>query len=177
MDIDAGTKRADGKIELSTRYSTSGSDMYFGMNQLSKELASLRFYAYALVLTLLTACSGGPPHQDPSWILVQITNVNMVVGEWEGIVKKEDAIFQEGSVRLKIRDNGTYLFVGQSPSKTALGAGSLDIRDGRLIGDTDRRAITFALYDHKGQSIIVVESANAETGDRYHGEFTQANNR
>jgi len=151
--------------------------MYFGMNQLSKELASLRFYAYALVLTLLTACSGGPPHQDPSWILVQITNVNMVVGEWEGIVKKEDAIFQEGSVRLKIRDNGTYLFVGQSPSKTALGAGSLDIRDGRLIGDTDRRAITFALYDHKGQSIIVVESANAETGDRYHGEFTQANNR
>jgi len=152
---------------------TSGSDMYFGMNQLSKELASLRFYAYALVLALLMACSGGPPHQDPSWTLVQITNVNMVVGEWEGIVKKEDAIFQEGSVRLKIRDNGTYLFVGQSASKTALGAGFLDIRDGRLIGDTDRRAITFALYDHKGKSIVVVESTNAETGDRYHGKFTQ----
>ena len=147
--------------------------MYCGMDQLGKEPASLRFYACALVLALLTGCSGGPPHQGPSWTLVQITDVNMVVGEWEGIVKKEDAFFQEGSVRLKIRDNGTYLFVGQSASKTALGAGSLDIRDGRLIGDTDRRALTFALYDHKGKSIVVVESINAETGDRYYGEFTQ----
>ena len=62
-----------------------------------------------LSLGLLIGCSSGPSPQDPSWKLVPITDVGMVVGEWEGVVKKEHATFPEGSVRLMIRPNNTYL--------------------------------------------------------------------
>ena len=138
------------------------------------ELASvLRVYAGVFVLAVLTGCGGGPSQQDPSWKMVQITDVSMVVGEWEGLVKKNNGTLPEGSVRLMIRDNSTYLFAGQSASKVAVGSGVLEIRDGRLIGDTERRAVKLELFDHKGKSVIVLDGTNRETGERYHGEFTK----
>lgn len=143
------------------------------MNQLGKRTLGLSFHLTALVLALLVGCSGWSHDQDPSWTLVQITDVKTVEGNWEGPIKKEDAFFAEGTVRLMIRGNGTYVFVGQSVSKVALGAGSLKVQDGRLIGDTDRRALTFLLYDHNGKPVIVVQSNNLETGARYDGEFTK----
>ena len=105
--------------------------------------------------------------------MVQITDVSMVVGEWEGLVKKNNGTLPEGSVRLMIRDNSTYLFAGQSASKVAVGSGVLEIRDGRLIGDTERRTVKLELFDHKGKSVIVLAGTNRETGERYHGEFTK----
>jgi hypothetical protein len=130
-------------------------------------------YAGPLGLAILTACAGGPTQQDPSWKLIQITDVGMVVREWEGAVNKDNATRPEGSVRLMIRGNGTYLFAGQSSSKEAVGSGELVIRDGRLIGDTEHRLITVSLYDHKGKTVVYVEAKNTETGERYHGEFTK----
>jgi hypothetical protein len=72
-----------------------------------------------------------------------------------------------------IRPNNTYLFAGQSISNMAVGTGDLEARDGRLIGETERRAVTFTLYDHKGKAVILVESTNHETRERYRGEFTK----
>jgi hypothetical protein len=129
-------------------------------------------YAW-LGLMLLTACSSGPSSKDPSWKLVPITDVQMVAGEWEGLIKKDKATFAEGSVRLIIRANNTYLFAGQTASKVAVGSGDLERRDGRLVGDTDRRAVTFTLYDHKGSAVVLVEATNHETGERYRGEFSK----
>jgi hypothetical protein len=31
-----------------------------------------------------------------------------------------------------------------------------------------------SLYDHKGKAVVLVESINHATGERYHGEFTKA---
>ena len=86
-------------------------------------------------------------------------------------MKNEQALLLPGTVRLMIRENGTYLFVGQDAMKSAVGSGFLDIRDGRLIGETDRRAVTVTLYDHKGTPILHADSINYQTGDRYHGQF------
>jgi hypothetical protein len=97
----------------------------------------------------------------------------MVVGEWEGLIKKEHATFAEGSVRLVIRANQTYLFAGQTASKVAVGSGNLATHDGRLQGNSDRRAVTFTLYDHKGSAVVLVEATNHETGERYRGELTK----
>jgi hypothetical protein len=126
-----------------------------------------------LMVALFVGCAGGSPQHDASYTLVPITEVGMVVGEWEGLVKKDHATLPQGSVRLMIRPNSTYLFVGQSASNVAVGSGDLEPRDGRLVGDTGVRAVTFTLYDHKGKPVVHVESTNHATGERYHGEFTK----
>ncbi len=130
-----------------------------------------RVCACVLALGLVTACSSSPGHGDPSWTSVPITQVSQVVGEWEGTVKKNRAMMPSGSVRLMIRENGSYLFVGESFSDVALGAGMLQPDDGRLVSASDRRVVKLSLYDHKGVSVVLVEGTNRETGGRYHGEF------
>jgi hypothetical protein len=145
-----------------------------GMDQRDEGTGSLRLYAGALVLgMILTGCAGGPSPEDPSWTLVPITDVSMVAGEWEGTVKEHGAIIPEGTIHLTISENGTYKFVGQRLDDVALGSGFLEIRDGRLSGDTERRIATIALYDHEGKAVLVVDSTARQTEKRYHLELTR----
>ncbi|MGE3154870.1 MAG: hypothetical protein AB7G48_10730 [Nitrospiraceae bacterium] len=143
------------------------------MNPLAKLANQLRLYGGILVLGILVGCSGEPLYKGPTWRLVEMTDLNMVIGKWEGTVKKEGSTFSTGSVYLMIHENATYQFVGQSGENAAVGAGSLELRDGRLIGNTRRRAVTLTLYDHAGRPVLAVDSTSRETGDRYHGEFTK----
>ena len=143
------------------------------MASCDNEVRWLRLTIWALVVGVCAGCAGGSPQQDASWRVVPITEVGMVVGEWEGLVKKDHATLPEGSVRLMIRANSTYLFAGQTTSRAAVGSGDLEMRDGRLVGDTEKRAVTFTLYDHKGKAVVLVESIIHETGERYRGEFTK----
>ena len=129
------------------------------------------------LLAILVGCAGSPPHEGKEWTHIPITDVHMVVGDWVGVAKRQTALLPEGSVRLMILENSTYVFAGQTTSKAAVGAGPLRIHDGRLIGDTDQRALRISLYDHKGQSILAVEATNHETGDQYRGDFTKLHNR
>jgi hypothetical protein len=133
----------------------------------------LRLPIGAFVVGLCVGCAGGSPQQDASYKLVPITEVGMVVGEWEGLVKKDHATRPEGSVRLMIRTNSTYLFAGQTATTVGVGSGVLETRDGRLVGDTDKRAVRFTLYDHKGAAVLLVESTNHQTGAQYRGELTK----
>jgi len=73
------------------------------MNHLTKTAGLLRVYASVFVVGIIIGCSSTPNQGDPSWILVPITDLNMVVGEWEGTVKKERSTFAGGSVRFMIR--------------------------------------------------------------------------
>ena len=134
----------------------------------------LRLSLGVCMLAVTAACASGPPQEDRAYKLVPITEVTMVVGDWEGLVKKNHATLAEGSVRLMIRANNTYLFAGQSASNVAVGSGELEPRDGRLVGDTEKRTVKFTLYDHKGKAVLLVESTNHETGDYFSGQFTKA---
>src|SRR5262245_12470912 len=100
-----------------------------------------QFSTGAILVGVLTGCAS--PQQDASYKLVPITEVGMVVGEWEGWVKKDHATFPEGSIRLMIRANSTYLFAGETLSTAAVGSGDLEPHDGRLVGNTEKRAVTF----------------------------------
>ena len=133
----------------------------------------LRFSVGVFVVGLLIGCAGASHQHDASWKLVPITEVGMVVGEWEGLVKQDHATLPQGSVRLMIRGNLTYLFAGQGTSTVAVGSGNLEMLDGRLVGDTEKRAVRFTLYDHKGKAVVLVESTNHATGERFSGEFTK----
>ena len=143
------------------------------MKQLHNTARLLRIYAGLLVVGMLAGCFGGSLQGNPSRTRVEVADVRTVAGDWEGTVKKEHGIIPAGTVRLTIRDNGSYMFAGQTTSDVVLGAGHVEVRDGRLIGETDRRVLTLSLYDHKGEAMLVVESTNKQSGDRYHGEFTK----
>lgn len=145
------------------------------MTSLAQIASPLRPYLGLFLLAILIGCSGGPSHHDSSWIPAQVTDVSMVVGEWEGTITKGDDWLPTGSVRLTVRQNGSYLFAGQNKARLPfVGTGSLIVRDGLLIGDSGHRSVTFTLYDHKGKAVLAVESTSHETGARYHGDFTKA---
>jgi hypothetical protein len=103
--------------------------------------------------------------------MMPITDVRMVVADWEGTLKKNGALWAEGTTRVMIRANHTYLFAAQTADDIALGTGTVAIVDGRLIEDTERRTVTFTLYDHEGKVVLVVDATKNRTQDRYHGEF------
>jgi hypothetical protein len=142
-----------------------------GMNHHGKQTDVLRFSVGVLVLAILTGCAGGPSQEESSRTFVPITDLGMVAGDWEGMVKKDQSVIPGPMVVLTIRANGTYTFVGQRISDVALGSGFLELRDGRVSGDTDRRIAQFALYDRQGKAVLVVESRVRQTGERYHGEL------
>jgi hypothetical protein len=142
-----------------------------GMNHHGKQTDVLRFSVGVLVLAILTGCAGGPSQEESSRTFVPITDLGMVAGDWEGMVKKDQSVIPGPMVVLTIRANGTYTFVGQRISDVALGSGFLELRDGRVSGDTDRRIAQIALYDRQGKAVLVVESRVRQTGERYHGEL------
>ena len=119
----------------------------------------IRICAGVFAVCILMGCSSTPVQGDPSWRLVPIDDVKQVVGEWDGHLRKKGNVLPV-SIQLRIRENGTYLFTGQHAGTVAVGAGFLEFRDGRLRGDTDRRIIMFALYDHNGHAIIWVDATN-----------------
>src|SRR5215510_41436 len=100
---------------------------------------SLKLSIGAFVVGITVGCAGGAPEKNASYKMVPIIEVGMVVGEWEGLVKKDHGTLPEGSVRLMIRANSTYLFAGQTVSAAAVGSGDLEARDGRLVGETEKR--------------------------------------
>jgi hypothetical protein len=53
------------------------------MNHLAKTAGLLRVCASVFVVGIIIGCSSTPNQGDPSWTLVPITDLNMVVGEWE----------------------------------------------------------------------------------------------
>lgn len=144
------------------------------MKQHANPANSKRFLAGLLLLAAMTGCSGKPAHYESKWPPVPIQALHEVVGEWQGIMTKERALIPAGSVKLMIRENGTYLFVGQTASDTVLGTGTIEVRDGRLQGGSDLRTVSGTLHDKKGRPILFIEAANRVTEERYHGEFTKA---
>jgi hypothetical protein len=143
------------------------------MNRRSHATRAYRLFAGVLVCVAVAACSSKPARYESKWPLVPIQNLNTVVGEWQGVVMKERQILPAGEVKLMIRENGTYLFVGQTASDMVLGTGNIEVRDGRLEGGSDLRTVSGTLHDKKGKPLLFIEAANRQSGDRYHGEFTK----
>jgi hypothetical protein len=136
--------------------------------------ASVFLFAGLLLLGMFIGSPGAYAQENQSWTPVPISDISMVAGEWKGMVKENNALLPEGPVHLTIRENGTYMFVGERMSDVVLGAGFLEIRDGRMSGDTDRRVATFALNDRRGETVLVVDATAKQSGKRYHGELTRA---
>lgn len=141
------------------------------MNRYRDVSQAWRVLSSLLLLAALSACSHEPVHYESSWPAVPIQNLNMVVGEWRGVVKQERRVLPAGEVTLTIRDNGTYYFVGQTASDTVFGTGNIAVRDGRLEGGSDLRTLSGTLHDKKGKPLLFIQAENRRTADRFHGEL------
>ena len=105
-------------------------------------------------------------------IPVAIERFNDVEGRWEGRVKAEQS-FDSAWVTVDITNHesyATYTFVGTGIRTPFLGAGSLQLLDGRLLTEGEGRALTFTLAEQGGVRVLLVAGIGKD-GQSYHAEF------
>jgi hypothetical protein len=104
---------------------------------------------------------------------VPISDINQVVGHWEGMSKSVLDARDDTAVLLMI-DDKTFEFVGRRMAdRYIVGAGTLVLQDGKLEGTAARLSTTFTLYDREGKSVLIVE-VTLKDGRRFYGELTPA---
>jgi hypothetical protein len=123
------------------------------MKHFAQAAGLIRICAGVFAVGILIGCSS-TVQGDPSWRLVPLADVKQVVGEWDGNLRIERNVLP-GSIHLRIRENGTYLFTGQHAGTVAVGSGFLESRDGQLNWRYRSSHYHVALYyDHNGNAIL-----------------------
>ena len=82
------------------------------MNHHGTQTDVIRLCVCVFGLVILTGCAGGTSQKEASRTFVPITDLSMVAGDWEGMVKKDQSVIPGAMVVLTIRANGTYTFLG-----------------------------------------------------------------
>ena len=107
---------------------------------------------------------------------VPIERLTDVEGRWEGTVKAEQG-FETVWVTVDITNHEryvTYIFVGTGGIRAPfLGAGRLQLLDGRLLTEGEERALTFTLAEQGGVRVLLV-NAIGKNGKAYHAELNRA---
>lgn len=128
-----------------------------------------------LTFVMVILCLEGPGcsglrSDSPESDTVPISDVGTVAGKWKGTLKKVPGVFPVGTVRLNIRENGTFLFSNDRLIDIRVGAGRLTKQDGMLISDEGRRHVTFTLHETHGTQMLIAEGF-APSGDQFYAEF------
>jgi hypothetical protein len=126
----------------------------------------------ALVCALSVGCAG---QLFTSSKMVTVSDIQMVVGRWDGIVEKRPLLMGRGPLALTIREDSVYVFVGVDlwEDRLLAGTGELTIRDGRLHLEDDKRSVILTLYKRGDEEVLVAEATN-KAGKRFHIEFTRS---
>jgi hypothetical protein len=107
---------------------------------------------------------------------VPIERLNEVAGRWEGRVKAEEG-FESVWVTVDITSHEsyvTYTFVGTGRRTPFIGAGRLQLLDGRLLTEEENRALTFTLAEQGGARVLLVTGI-AKEGKTIHAELKRPN--
>ena len=110
----------------------------------------------------LAGCSSQPP--QPA-IQVPLSDIQAVVGEWEGSVQTTPDRRLKAFIFLIINENGAYNFVAEDAAAIGLGAGILTVENGILVSSSQGRQVRMALYDRNGQQTLVGAVRNAKGED------------
>jgi hypothetical protein len=107
--------------------------------------------------------------------MVTVSDIQMVVGRWDGTVEKRPLLVGRGPVSLTIREDSVYVFVGVDfwEDRLLAGTGDLAIRDGRLYIEDDKRRVILTLYKRGDEEVLVAEATN-KAGQKFHIEFTRS---
>ena len=104
-----------------------------------------------------------------------IERLNDVEGRWEGTVRAVDG-FETSWVTVDITNHEsytTYNFVGTGRSTPLLGAGRLQLLDGRLLNEGEGRTLTLTLAEQKGIRVLLVTGIGKD-GASFHAELKRA---
>ena len=129
-----------------------------------------------LFMTLMCALSVGCAGQlFTSSKMVTVSDIQMVVGRWDGIVEKRPMLMDRGPLALTIREDSVYVFVGVDfwEDRLLAGTGELTIRDGRLYIEDDKRRVILTLYKRGDEEVLVAEATN-KAGKQFRIEFTRS---
>ena len=129
-----------------------------------------------LFMTLMCALSVGCAGQlFTSSKMVTVSDIQMVVGRWDGIVEKRPLLMDRGPLALTIREDSVYVFVGVDfwEDRLLAGTGELTIRDGRLYIEDDKRRVILTLYKRGDEEVLVAEATN-KAGKQFRIEFTRS---
>ena len=125
-----------------------------------------------LVCALNFGCAG---QLFTSSKMVTVTDIQMVVGRWDGTVEMRPLLMGRGPVALTIREDSVYVFVGVDfwEDRLLAGTGELTIRDGRLYIEDDKRRVVLTLHKRGDEDVLVAEATN-KAGKQFHIEFTRS---
>jgi hypothetical protein len=128
----------------------------------------------ALLLTMcgIAAVAAGCAGSDlgPSRILVPITDVKSVAGNWSGNFLR-DATTQQDLVKLTVNDDGTFEISSVRQIGILQGKGKALAQGGKLVLEGERGgSAVFSLYDLSGNKYLKGQ-ARTKDGDTFSGEL------
>lgn len=106
---------------------------------------------------------------------VAIERFNDVEGRWEGTVKAVQG-YETSWVTAVVTNHesfATYAFAATGRKAPSLGAGRLQLLDGRLLTEGEGRTLTFSLAEQNGIRVLLV-TGTGKDGLSYHAELKRA---
>jgi hypothetical protein len=106
---------------------------------------------------------------------VAIERFHDVEGRWEGTVKAVQG-YETSWVTADVTSHesfATYTFAATGRRTPLLGAGRLQLLDGRLLTEGEGRTLTFSLAEQNGIRVLLV-TGTGKDGLSYHAELKRA---
>ena len=132
----------------------------------------LRGGVLAIIAGIVLACASPQPARSRS--AIPIDNIDAVVGKWAGIAVRSPAQRRDDWVELTIKPDRSYEATSARQVGMFVGNGTLTLRDGAMVSETDRGKAIYRLYQAADGSRILVVEADLGDGRRYDVELTPA---
>ncbi len=131
----------------------------------------------AAIGSSVVACStverSGTAHLEP----IPVPDVGSVAGMWEGLLE-QSASRRDDWVRLRIQQNGRYHFEAARTIGVFSGNGQFEVENGKLIGRSERGAVTLQLYRNPDNDARVLKGeGRSRDGLTYRTELTPVRHR
>ena len=130
--------------------------------------------AGALLLAVLALSACASQTAAPAASPVPVTDFKMVAGRWQGLLTGLASGRDEGdTVRLTIRDDGSYEFGVYRTIGALTGKGTFTLQDGKLRMQGERGQAVYALYEGNGRQYLRAEG-ELSSGMPLSAEFRRA---
>lgn len=129
-------------------------------------LLFLAIVTLVAVTTVFPGCAGSQSHPESPTSIVSISDIKSVAGKWAGIAKRTPPMRSDDWLEVTIKEDGAYEFSSFRTIGAATGSGTLLLKDGKLMTESDRGSSTYTLYDRGGKRVLVF-NAVMKDGVRY----------
>lgn len=133
------------------------------------------FLVFMFLVSSLAGCTGLGTQQDIPLTPVPITEIKVVEGTWEGLVKNTRTGKDAGRVVVVLTSHdsyGTYSFGEKTAQGSLVGTGRVTVQSGRLLSETGQRMVDFTLC-MRGNEKVMAGHVFGKDGNPYYVELTR----